>query len=71
MGISYEKFVDKLESKGLSLNQLRVNKVINQHTYELMKDNKPVRLDKIDDICQYFGISIEDVVEIIPDEDEQ
>ena len=64
MTISYDRFIERLDSKGLSLNQLRLEKVISQYTYEAMINNEPVSLKWIDKLCQHFNVPIESVVEI-------
>jgi len=67
MVVSYNRFIKSLESKGITLNQLRLKGVINQHTYERMLRNEPVRLEWIASICRHLNVSIEDVVDIIQD----
>jgi len=64
MSFSYKKFIKRLDSKGMSLNQLRLKKVLTQHAYEAMLNDESVGIDKIDRICQHLKIPIEEVVEI-------
>lgn len=68
MAISYNEFIKYLDSKGLSLNQLRRKNIITQHTYEKMIAGEPVNLKYIDAICQYLNMPIEQVVKIEKDE---
>lgn len=64
MSISYDSFIKKIESKGITLHSLWKKGVINQHTYEAMSKNESIGLKWIDSICRHFQIPIEDVVEI-------
>lgn len=71
MAISYEKFVNMLEQKGTSLNDLKERKVISDFAYRSILNAEPISLKHVDKICQHLNIPIEKVVEIIPDESKQ
>lgn len=70
MTISYDKLDKYLSRKGMSVNYLYTNKVITDNAAQNIRKGKPVSLKHIDSICQFLNLPIEDVVEIIPDEDE-
>ena len=65
MNFTYRPFVDDLFSKGISLNQLRLKGVINQHTYEAMINDRPVNIQKVVDLAVYLNVPIGDIVEVI------
>ncbi|WP_061564937.1 helix-turn-helix domain-containing protein [Heyndrickxia coagulans] len=66
--ISYKKFKEMIERKGITLHDLMRKGVITDQAYRSISKEKPVRLDQIDAICQYLDLPIEKVVEIIKDE---
>lgn len=69
MAISYENFIEMLLDRGLTLNELKKQKVISDFAYRSILSNAPINLKHIDNICQYLKLPIEQVVEIIPDEE--
>lgn len=69
MAISYKRFVDSLLQSGSSLSELKRRKVISDFAYRLMLNEEPISLKHVDKICQHLNLSIEQVVEIIPDEE--
>lgn len=68
MSINYDKLSSVLNKNGESLNSLKVKGVISDYAMRQINSNQPTSLKYIDNICQYFSLPIEEVVEIIPDE---
>lgn len=68
MNFTYRPFIVGLISKGVTLNQLRLKGVINQHTYEAMINDRPVNVQKIVDLSVHLSVPIGDIVEVIPED---
>lgn len=69
MAIDYSKLVKLMERKGESFNSLKNKKVITDHAMRQLQNGLPTSLLYIDNICQHFGLPIEQVVEIIPEKE--
>ena len=67
MAISYKKLMNYLDRKGMSVNYLYSQRVITDAAAQNLRKGKPVSLKHIDAICQFLGVPIEQVVEIISD----
>lgn len=64
MAISYSPLMEMLERAGYSLNKLVELDVISDYASRLIRANKPVNLNQIESICDYFDVPIEQVVHI-------
>jgi len=64
LSVSYDRFIERITNKGISLHSLKKRGIITQYAYERMSKNEPVSLDVIANLCRHFGIPIEEVVEI-------
>ncbi len=65
MNFSYSKLYDLLNRKGYSFSKLKEIGVVTDHSSRLINNGKSVQLEHLASICIYFGVNIEDVVEII------
>lgn len=69
--ISYNNLIKYLERKGLTVNSLKKEGVISDHSYRKIIEGEPVNLIHIDSICRYLDLPIEDVVEIVAQESDE
>lgn len=69
MAISYKKLERILAKNGESTFSLVKKGVISDYASRQINNGEPTSLKYIDQICQYFNLPIEEIVEIIPDED--
>lgn len=67
MAIKYDKMYKLIDSKGYSLNRLKVLGVITHDASRKLSKGESVNLYHLDAICNHFGVPIEDVVEITID----
>ena len=66
--ISYEPLHKSLKKLGRTLNEMRKDNTLNSRTIARLYKNKSVHLSTIEKICLWYGLPIEKVVEIKPDE---
>lgn len=67
MKVSYEKLHILLGKKGETLHSLKQKGVITGYTSQAIPKGKGVNIDQIANICRYFDVPIEEVVEVIRD----
>lgn len=65
--ISYEPLHKSLAKLGRTLNEMRKDNTLNSRTIARLYKNKSVHLSTIEKICLWYGLPIEKVVEIKPD----
>jgi len=63
--ISYDKMKRLLNSKGISLNNLKNSEIITDTAYRNIKNDRDVHINQIAKICRYMNIPIEEAVEVI------
>lgn len=68
--VSYEKLYKLMDRKGESFASLVRKGVLRDHSSRVIKSGKPVNIEHIANVCKYFTVPIEEVVEVIIDEDE-
>ena len=69
--ISYEKLYRLLDKKGESLSGLFKKGVIKDYPSRLIRSGKPVNIKYIANLCRYFNVPIEDLVEVKLDDDQE
>ena len=71
MMISYAPFWKTLRNSTESTYTLIKNHHISSSTIDKLRNNKPVNVTTINDLCRIFSCSVSDVMEYIPSEDDQ
>lgn len=69
--ISYEPFWRTLKSSKESTYTLIKNHHISSSTIDKLRNDKPVNVTTINDLCRILGCSVSDVMEYIPSENDQ
>lgn len=62
--ISYDPLHKTLEERGLTMNEMRKNKLLNSRTIARINKGQSVNLSTIEKICVYLDVPIEKVVRI-------
>jgi len=62
--VKYNRLIDLLNRKGESFNSLFEKGIITGHAARKLSQGKPIKLEQIADICRYFNVPIEMVVEV-------
>lgn len=65
MNYSYDKLYKLMSVRGYSLNALKELGVISDYSSRLLNSGKSVHLEHLASICIFFGVNIDDIVEII------
>ena len=68
--INYDKFWKTIKEKGVSTYALREKHRIGPGTLTRMHKNNYLSLRTIEDLCKILDCKIEDIVEYIPDENQ-
>lgn len=68
MAVSYKKLFKMLIDKDMKKKDFRALTGISSNTVTKLANNENVTMEVIDKICIRMGCSIEEIVEIIPDE---
>lgn len=69
--ISYAPFWKTLRNSTESTYTLIKDHHISSSTIDKLRNNKPVNVTTINDLCRIFGCSVSDVMEYIPSKDDQ
>ena len=64
MMISYDPLHKTLEERGLTINEMRKNKLLNSRTIARINKGQSVNLSTIEKICVFLDVPIEKVVRI-------
>lgn len=64
MMISYDPLHKTLKERGLTMNELRKNKLLNSRTIARINKGQSVNLSTIEKICVFLDVPIEKVVRI-------
>lgn len=64
MTVSYEKLEKLLNKKGESLHSLKKKGVITGYASQAIAKGEPVNVKHIANICRYFNVPIEAIVEV-------
>lgn len=67
--IHYKDPIGKLKEKGYTTTDLRKEKVLSQSVVTYLNNDRYLNLKTIDKICQLLECKIEDIVEILPDKE--
>lgn len=67
--IHYKDPIGKLKAKGYTTTDLRKEKVLSQSVVTYLNNDRYLNLKTIDKICQLLECKIEDIVEILPDKE--
>lgn len=73
MSILYKKDVDileKLKAAGYTTYRLRVEHLLSESSIQAIREDRMVRLEVIDKLCDLLGCRVEDLIEYIPDKDD-
>lgn len=62
--IDYEPLHETLERKGITINEMRKNGILNSRTIAKINRNESVNLSTIEKICLFLDVPIENVVKI-------
>lgn len=65
--ISYEPLFHTLIKKGIVMDQLRKDGIISCITIAKFKKHESITLTTVEKICKYLNCSIQEVVELVPD----
>lgn len=68
MKVSYEKLNKLIDKKGESYNSLFDKGVLKDNQRRLLKNDKYANIEVFANLCQYFNVPIEDIVEVIIDQ---
>lgn len=68
MAINYEKLFEVLNRNGESLNSLFSKGIITDYASRQIRNGESISLKYIEQICKYFNLPIEEIVEIKLDE---
>ena len=68
--ISYDKFWETLKKKQVSTYALREKFNVSPSTLTRMKHNRYISIRTVEDLCKILNCKIEDIVEYIPDENQ-
>lgn len=72
MPIKYEKFINLLEMKNMSIYQLKKDKVIGTATLDkIRKGEGHLDTRSIESICKYLNCQPGDIMEYIPEQKEE
>lgn len=71
MRVSYKKLWKLLIDKDMSKGQMRQKSGITTNSLAKLGKDEAVRVDVLAKICGALNCNIEDIVEVIPDEEEQ
>jgi len=63
--VSYEKLYRLMDKKGESFASLVRKKVLKDFSSRSIKAGDPVNIKHVANVCEYFGVPIEEVVEVI------
>ncbi len=69
MNFTYSKLDYLLDKKGLSYHSLFKKRVISDNASRNLQAGKPVTIDHLASICNYLHVSIDQVVDVVPDSD--
>lgn len=67
--VNYNKLWKKLIDQNMTKTQLCNEAKISTNAMAKMGRNEDVRVEVLAKICQYFGCSLDDIVEVIRDEE--
>ena len=70
MKISYEPLFNYIEKRGLSINSIHKAGVYGANAAQQIRNNEPVSLRIIAEICGYLDVPIEQVVKVVPNSDD-
>lgn len=63
--------MEELKKRGYNQTRIQKEKLISGQTQQNIKAGKPVSLQTINDICIMLKMKIEDVIEVIPTDQEK
>lgn len=63
--------LEELKKRGYNQTRIQKEKLISGQTQQNIKAGKPVSLQTINDICIMLKMKIEDVIEVIPTDQEK
>ncbi len=69
--IIYKDVLKKLKEAGYPTTRLRNEKLLSEATIGSIRHNVPVNTETINTICKLTGLPVEEVMEYIPDKDEE
>ena len=71
MAVTYKKLFHLLIDKGIQPAELTEQAGFSANILTLLKRNKYISLDSIEKICLALNCKVDDILEFIPDEEEQ
>lgn len=69
--IIYSRFWETLRASSESTYTLIKNHRISSSTIDKLRRNKPITTTTLNDLCRILGCRVEDVLEYIPNEEDQ
>lgn len=63
---TYAKLRSLLDRRGISMRQLSRDTGIISNVTGHLNNDRPVSMDKLAIVCRYLNVRIEDIVEVIP-----
>jgi len=67
----FDKLFITMKNKGVSTYRLREECVLDSKTIRRLKANENVELKTLDKICNYLDCKIEDIMELVPTEEDK
>ena len=61
---SYKPLITYIEERGYTVNALKLKKVITDNAAQNIRNGRPVTIDHIANICRYFNVPIQEIIEI-------
>ena len=69
LAISYNKLIELLKNRGISIYKLKTDKIIGTATLDkIRKGSGHIDTRSIDNICQYLKCQPGDIIECVPDD---
>lgn len=65
--IIYKDIMNKLKECGYPTTRIRKEKLLSESTITKLRNNKPITMTTLNDICKMTGLPVSELVEYIPD----
>lgn len=69
--ISYSKLWTLMKERGLTTYRIEKDKIVPAATLQRIREGKNITMDTIASLCKALGCQPGDILEYVPDEDEQ
>lgn len=69
--IIYKDVIKKMTDAGYNVSRIRREKLLAQKTLSNIRNGGTITLESLDVICRLTGLPVEDLIEYVPDNNEQ